>query len=173
MNTHQSHNTHSMLKSIFLLLGLSLAMSMTAQTTLKSGTIVPVSFTEKVTSSSTSANIIVAQDIKVDGVTVIAAGTPVSNQVTGTKKRGCGRPGTVSVTLLSTTAVNGEVVRLMGQPISKEGANKKGKAIGLGVGLGLYLWPCLGCLAIKGGEAEIPAGTIVQNMMTNNEVTIK
>lgn len=35
------------------------------------------------------------------------------------------------------------------------------------------MWPCLGCLAIKGGEAEIPAGTIVQNMMTNNEVVIR
>lgn len=162
-----------MLRKYVLLLGLFASMSMAAQTTLKSGSIVPVSFTEKVTSNSTSANIIVAQDIKVDGVTVIAAGTPVMNQVKSTKKRGCGRPGTVSVTLLSTTAVNGEVVRLMGQPFTKEGTKKKGKAIGLGVGLGIYLWPCLGCLAIKGGDAEIPAGTIVQNMMTNNEVTIK
>ncbi len=162
-----------MLKKFLLLLGLFSSMSIIAQTTLKSGSIVPVSFTERVTSNSTSVNIIVAQDIKVDGVTIIAAGTPVTNQITGTKRRGCGRPGTVSVTLLSTTAVNGEVVRLMGQSINKEGVSKKGKAIGLGVGLGLFMWPCLGCLAIKGGEAEIPAGTIVQNMMTNNEVTIK
>lgn len=132
-----------------------------------------MTFTEKVTSGSTSANLIVAQDVTVDGVTAIAAGTPVLNQVTGIKKRGCGRPGTVTVTILSTTATNGEVVRLMGQPLVKEGQSKKGKAIGLGVGLGVFMWPCLGCLAIKGGEAEIPAGTIVQNMMTNNEVVIR
>lgn len=132
-----------------------------------------MTFTEKVTSKSTSANIIVTQDVKADGVTVIAAGTPVMSQVTSIKRRGCGRPGSVSVNILSTTATNGEIVRLMGQPLVKEGVSKKGKAIGLGVGLGIFIWPGLACLAIKGGEAEIPAGTIIQNMMTNNEVTIK
>ena len=162
-----------MLRKLFLLCVLATCTASFAQKTLKSGTLIPVTFTEKVTSSSTTANLIVAQDVKVDGVTAIAAGTPVLNQVTGTKKRGCGRPGTVTVAILSTTATNGEVVRLMGQPLVKEGQNKKGKAIGLGVGLGIFMWPCLGCLAIKGGDAEIPAGTIVQNMMTNNEVTIK
>lgn len=155
-----------MLRKLLLLCALATCTASFAQKTLKSGTLIPVTFTEKVTSSSTTANLIVAQDVKVDGVTAIAAGTPVLNQVTGTKKRGCGRPGTV-------TATNGEVVRLMGQPLVKEGEIKKGKAIGLGVGLGIFVWPCLGCLAIKGGDAEIPAGTIVQNMMTNNEVVIK
>lgn len=162
-----------MLRKLLLLCALATCTASFAQKTLKSGTLIPVTFTEKVASSSTTANLIVAQDVKVDGVTAIAAGTPVLNQVTGTKKRGCGRPGTVTVTILSTTATNGEVVRLMGQPLVKEGEIKKGKAIGLGVGLGIFVWPCLGCLAIKGGDAEIPAGTIVQNMMTNQEVTIK
>lgn len=148
-----------MLRKLLLLCALATCTASFAQKTLKSGTLIPVTFTEKVTSSSTTANLIVAQDVKVDGVTAIAAGTPVINQVTGTKKRGCGRPGTVTVTILSTTATNGEVVRLMGQPLVKEGQIKKGKAIGLGVGLGIFVWPCLGCLAIKGGEAEIPAGT--------------
>ena len=157
-----------MLRKLLLLCALATCTASFAQKTLN-----PVTFTEKVTSSSTTANLIVAQDVKVDGVTAIAAGTPVLNQVTGTKKRGCGRPGTVTATILSTTATNGEVVRLMGQPLVKEGQSKKGKAIGLGVGLGIFVWPCLGCLAIKGGDAEIPAGTIVQNMMTNNEVVIK
>ena len=162
-----------MLKRILSLLCIISSMSIAAQTTLKSGSIVPISFTERVTSASTYANIVVAQDIKVNGVTIIAAGTPVLNQVTGTKKRGCGRPGTVTVVPISTTAVNGEVGRLMGQPFNKEGVNRKGMAIGLGVGLGVFCWPCLACLAIKGRNAEIPIGTIVQNMMTNNEVTIK
>ena len=162
-----------MLRKLLLLCALATCTASFAQKTLKSGTLIPVTFTEKVTSSSTTANLIVAQDVKVDGVTAIAAGTPVLNQVPGTQKRGCGRPGPVTVTILSTTATNGEVVRLMGQPLVKEGEIKKGKAIGLGVGLGIFVWPCLGCLAIKGGDAEIPAGTIVQNMMTNNEVVIK
>lgn len=162
-----------MLRKLLLLCALASCAGASAQRVLRAGTLVPLSFNEKVTSKSSSANITVAQDVKVDGMTVIAAGTPVQNQVTSTRKRGCGRPGTVSVTFLSTTAVNGEVVRLMGQPLLKEGVSKKGKAIGLGVGLGIFMWPCLGCLAIKGGDAEIAAGTIVQNMMTNNEVTIK
>ncbi len=162
-----------MLRKFLLLCALASCAGVSAQKVLKAGTLIPLAFNEKVTSKSNSANITVAQDVKVDGVTVIAAGTPVQNQVTGTKKRGCGRPGSVSVTFLSTTATNGEVVRLMGQPLVKEGVSKKGKAIGLGVGLGIFMWPCLGCLAIKGGEAEIPAGTIVQNMMTNNEVSVK
>ena len=162
-----------MLRKLLLLCALATCTASFAQKTLKSGTLIPVTFTEKVTSSSTTANLIVAQDVKADGVTAIAAGPPVLDQETGTKKRGCGRPGTVTVTILSTTATNGEVVRLMGQPLVKEGEIKEGKAIGLGVGLGSFVWPCLGCLAIKGGDAEIPAGTIVQNMMTNNEVVIK
>ena len=77
-----------MLKRILSLLCIISSMSIAAQTTLKSGSIVPISFTERVTSASTYANIVVAQDIKVNGVTIIAAGTPVLNKVTGTKKRG-------------------------------------------------------------------------------------
>ena len=118
-----------MLRKLFLLCALATCTASFGQKTLKSGTLIPVTFTEKVTNGSTSANLIVAQDVTVDGVTAIAAGTPVLNQVTGIKKRGCGRPGTVTVTILSTTATNGEVVRLMGQPLVKEGQSKKGKAI--------------------------------------------
>lgn len=162
-----------MSRRIILLCALIAPAMLQAQVILKSGTPVPVTFSEKVTGKSTSANIIVSQDIKVNGVTAIAAGTPVLSQVTAEKRRGCGRPGSVSVSLISTTAVNGETVRFVGAPVTKEGASKKGKAIGLGVGLGIFVWPCLDCLAIKGGEAEIPAGTIVSNIMTGNEVTIK
>ncbi|HBE55144.1 MAG TPA: hypothetical protein DDW22_03675 [Prevotellaceae bacterium] len=169
-STNKKKNMH---RKLFLLLALASCTGTFAQKVLKTGTLIPVTITEKVTSKSNSANIIVAQDIKVEGVTAIAAGTPVVNQVTSVKRRGCGRPGSVTVNILSTTDINGETVRLMGQPLTKEGASKKGKAIGLGVGLGVFMWPCLACLAIKGGEAEIPAGTIVQNMMTNNEVVIK
>lgn len=66
-----------MLRKLLLLCALATCTASFAQKTLKSGTLIPVTFTEKVTSSSTTANLIVAQDVKVDGVTAIAAGTPV------------------------------------------------------------------------------------------------
>lgn len=61
----------------------------------------------------------------------------------------------------------------MGGSISQEGKNKKGLAIGLGVRLGVFAWPFLACLAIKGGETVIPEGTLTTNVLTANEVTIK
>ena len=57
----------------------------------------------------------------------------------------------------------------MGGSISREGNNKKGLAIGLGVGLGVFAWPFLACLAVN----VIPEGTLTTNVLTANEVTIK
>ena len=57
----------------------------------------------------------------------------------------------------------------MGASISREGNNKKGLAIGLGVGLGVFAWPFLACLAVN----VIPEGTLTTNVLTANEVTIK
>ena len=57
----------------------------------------------------------------------------------------------------------------MGGSISRDGKNKKGLAIGLGVGLGVFAWPFLACLAVN----VIPEGTLTTNVLTANEVTIK
>ena len=57
----------------------------------------------------------------------------------------------------------------MGGSISREGNNKKGLAIGIGVGLGVFAWPFLACLAVN----VIPEGTLTTNILTANEVTIK
>jgi len=57
----------------------------------------------------------------------------------------------------------------MGGSISREGKNKKGLAIGLGVGLGVFAWSFLACLAVN----VIPEGTLTTNVLTANEVTIK
>ena len=48
-----------MLKKLLLLCALATCTASFAQKTLKSGTLIPVTFTEKVTSSSTTANLIV------------------------------------------------------------------------------------------------------------------
>ena len=55
---------------------------------------------------------------------------------------------------------------------SAEGKNKKGLAIGLGVGLGLFAWPLLSLLAIKGGQGVIEKGTLIQNVMVANDYQI-
>ena len=156
-----------------ILLFFSFTAVLNAQSVLKSGSVVTLRFVESVNSQSTSTSVVVAQDVKVGDVTFISAGTPAIAQVTGVKRRGCGRAGTVSVEFISTKAVDGSQVNLLGGKISREGKNKKGLAIGLGVGLGIFAWPCLACLAIKGGEAEIPAGTLTTSVLTANEVVLK
>ena len=148
-------------------------MSSFAQTTLKSGSVVNLRFAEEVKSNSNVANVVVANDVKVGDKIIVSAGTPVQTQVTGTECRGCGRAGVLNVAFISTRATDGTLVNLMGGSISREGKNKKGLAIGLGVGLGVFAWPFLACLAVKGGEAVIPEGTLTTNVLTANEVTIK
>lgn len=118
-----------------------------AQTTLKSGSIVTLRFAEEVKSNSNVANVVVANDVKVGDKIIVSAGTPVQTQVTGTKCRGCGRAGVLNVAFISTRATDGTLVNLMGGSISREGKNKKGLAIGLGVGLGVLAWPFLAWLS--------------------------
>lgn len=163
------------MKKFFLLAGVCLfsVVGAFAQTTLRSGSIVTLKFSENVTSKSTNASVVVANDVRVGDQIVISAGTPVMSQVNATKRRGCGRAGSVSVNFISTKAVDGSIVNLMGGNITREGRNKKGMAIGLGVGLGVFVWPCLACLAIKGGHAVISEGTLTQNVFTANDVVLK
>lgn len=63
------------------------------------------------------------------------------------------------------------MVSLMGST-SDEGKNKKGLAIGLGVGLGWFVWPLLSLLAIKGGQGSIEKGTLIPNVMVANDYQI-
>ena len=72
---------------------------------------------------------------------------------------------------MSTTATDGQMVALTGST-SAEGKNKKGLAIGLGVGLGWFAWPLLSLLAIKGGQGVIEKGTLIQNVMVANDYQI-
>lgn len=116
---------------------------------------------------------VVANDVKVDDKIIVSAGTPVQTQVTATKRRSCGIAGVLNVAFISTRATDGTLITLIGGSISREGRNKRGLAIGLGVGLGVLAWPLLSCLVIRGGEAVIPEGTLTTNVLTANEVTIK
>ena len=162
-----------MKKLLLLAFLLSSFMSSSAQSTLKSGSVITLRFVEEVKSNSNAANVVVANDVKVDDKIIVSAGTPVQTQVTATKRRSCGIAGVLNVAFISTRATDGTLITLIGGSISREGKNKRGLAIGLGVGLGVFAWPFLACLAVKGGEAVIPEGTLTTNVLTANEVTIK
>ena len=162
-----------MKKLLLLAFLLSSFMSSSAQSTLKSGSVITLRFVEEVKSNSNAANVVVANDVKVDDKIIVSAGTPVQTQVTATKRRSCGIAGVLNVGFISTRATDGTLITLIGGSISREGRNKRGLAIGLGVGLGVLAWPLLSCLVIRGGEAVIPEGTLTTNVLTANEVTIK
>ena len=162
-----------MKKLLLLAFLLSSFMSSSAQSTLKSGSVITLRFVEEVKSNSNAANVVVANDVKVDDKIIVSAGTPVQTQVTATKRRSCGIAGVLNVAFISTRATDGTLITLIGGSISREGKNKRGLAIGLGVGLGVLAWPILSCLVIRGGEAVIPEGTLTTNVLTANEVTIK
>ncbi len=162
-----------MKKLLLLAFLLSSFMSSSAQSTLKSGSVITLRFVEEVKSNSNAANVVVANDVKVDDKIIVSAGTPVQTQVTATKRRSCGIAGVLNVAFISTRATDGTLITLIGGSISREGRNKRGLAIGLGVGLGVLAWPLLSCLVIRGGEAVIPEGTLTTNVLTANEVTIK
>ena len=140
------------------------------------GTILSVRLTADATSKKSSApTAIVDNDVKAkDGSVLIKRGTPVQLQVIKEKARGCGRAGTVTVKCVSTTATDGQTVSLEGS-LSEEGNNKKGLAIGLGVGMGVLVLPGVGFafLAIKGGDAVIPSNTLIPNVLVMNDYEIQ
>lgn len=138
------------------------------------GTQVPVRLTSSVTSkSSTTPTAIVEKDVvSRDGQLLIKQGTPVAVQLSRQKARGCGRPGSLVLKMVSTQSADGQHVALEGSQ-EAEGTNKKGQAIGLGVGLGWFVWPCLFILCKKGGEATIPSNTTFSNVSVAFDYTIE
>ena len=141
------------------------------------GTSFSVRFSSSVTSNpkaETTPSAFVDHDVKnANGTIVIKKGTPVELVVNKTKAKGCGKPGTLEIQCVSTTAVDGQRISLNGD-IAKEGTNQKGLSIGLGVGLGVTFLPFVGFafLAIKGHDAKIESNTIIPNVFVMNDYTI-
>lgn len=144
---------------------LMMNLSLFASTPLNSGKAIQVRITSEITSKGESTPLaMVDNDIKGEGGrVVIKRGTPVMLQVERSGKRGCGRAGEVKIKCISTTAVDGQTIMLSGGELNKEGENKKGLAIGLGVGLGCTFLPFIGLafLGIKGEEAKIESNTLL------------
>jgi hypothetical protein len=133
---------------------------------LNAGTIVPLELVSSISSSNASYGSIVEfrvlNNVTVNGKTVIQAGSTARGQITRVKKSGLlGQEGAVEINVRNVTAVDGTNVYLSASNLSDEGDDK------FAISLVLTLLCFFGFL-IKGGNAEIPAGTTCQAMVANN-----
>jgi hypothetical protein len=95
----------------------------------------------------------VKYDVKVGDKVVIPAGTFAKGLVTRSQQaKGIGKEGFLEIQVRSVTAADGQEVFLTGGNVYKEGQDKQTLSIVLGV------FVCLLFLAMKGENAEVPAG---------------
>ena len=98
----------------------------------------------------------VDEDVKVNGKVVIARGALVKGEISSAKKSGrMGKAGTLSIRILSTTAVDDQKVKLRASK-GKEGDDKTGTTVAL-----VVLFGPLGFLK-KGKDAKIKEGTRIK-----------
>ena len=98
----------------------------------------------------------VDEDVKVNGKVVIARGAIVKGEISNAKKSGrMGKAGTLSIRVLSTTAVDDQKVKLRASK-GKEGDDKTGTTVAL-----VVLFGPLGFLK-KGKDAKIKEGTRIK-----------
>ncbi len=169
------------MKKIIFLVMIATLVSMEAiaqQSKLNSGQTVIVRTTTAVASKakSTSITAIVDRDVRdASGEKVlIRRGTPVEMSIVAKKARGVGKGGMIDLTCISTTAVDGQNVALLGG-LNVQGDDNKGAALGCGLGLGLtFLFPeGLFFLCLKGENVEVPANTLIQNVVVNDNYMIR
>jgi hypothetical protein len=105
----------------------------------------------------------VRADVKVDGKTVVRAGSIAKGQVIRAQRaRGIGREGFVEVQIRSVEAVDGQEIPLSGGNLYAEGDDKQTLSILLGV------FVCILFLTMKGDNAEVPAGFQVNPTVASN-----
>lgn len=137
---------------------------------LKDGTPVMLRLTEEVSTKTKNLNdsihFEVAKDIKVDGKTVIKAGTPADGTVSICQKPDIlGQEGTIAFTVNSTKTVDGQWLSLRAN-VSRAGENK----MLLSAGAAYVCCPIFGL--IKGSGASFPVGSETKSY-TENDVTVK
>lgn len=164
------------MKRLFLLVAtLCLAGSLSGQN-LQAGKAIPVRLTNQILSNA-KVNVdpmaIVERDVKdaKTGSILIKRGTPVRLDAQIQKAKGVGKGGFINLICLSTTAVDGQTIALQGG-MNVVGDNNKGTALGVGLGVGLFCWPAMFCLCIKGEKVEIPANTLIHNVVVNDDYNI-
>lgn len=147
------------------------------KTKLNTGTPISIRIVEAVNSKDPKIvpTAIVDKDVKdlITGKIFIRRGTPVELNTEIAKAKGAGKPGSIQINCISTTAVDGQIISLLGGS-HVTGDSRKGAALGCGLGLGLtFLFPeGLFLLCIKGKNAEIPAHTMLPNVVINDNYMI-
>ena len=147
--------------TLFLMALAMLTMSFTmpnGTVVLKAGTVIPMELVSTISSKTARSGQLVdfrvTSDVKVDGKTVIAAGSIAQGQIVRAKKNGLlGAEGELEIAVKSIRAVDGTNIYLS--------SNK----VVLSVVVTLC---CLFGFLIKGGQAEIPAGAQVQGIVVSN-----
>ena len=158
----------------FVLALAALNISAFASVPLARGTVVYIRTMSEISSATNeSLDAIVDADVKTtDGRVAIKKGTRVNVNLVNQKAKGIGKPGTIEIKSISTTSVDGQTIYLTGS-VKEEGENKRFQSLRLGLGLGLAVFPpCLAILAMKGGKAVIPAGTIYTHFSVAEEYLI-
>ncbi len=164
-----------MKKSLSLLFFLMLVGAVSAQVTLRSGSVVPLELSTTVQSNSAvqgqTVDFRVVYDVVVDQKTVIPAGTLAKGIVRRVvKSKGAGRGGVVEVQVESIN-LNGQSVPLYSNSHLVEGENKKGLVWGLTGGGFLVIGPLsFFFLLIKGESAVIQAGTKLDATVVRNVI---
>ena len=110
----------------------------------------------------------VKSDVKVDGKTVVAAGSIAKGQVMRAQKaKGVGKEGFVEIQIKSVTALDGQEVYLTGGNVYQEGEDKQTLSILLGI------FVCILFLTIKGENAQVPPGyQVTSSVATTTTIQI-
>jgi hypothetical protein len=147
----------AMLLASVMFFGSVRAASPAGEVILTAGTPIPLELATTITSKSVASGTIidfrVLSDVKVDGKIVVPAGSLAKGQVSRVKKNSMfGGAGELDVAVKSVTAVDGTNIFLSASSLSDEGDSK------VVISVVLFVF-CLFGFLIKGGSAEIPAGT--------------
>ena len=118
---------------------------------------------------------IVDKDVRNEnGDVLIRRGTPINVTSEVIKSKGMGNEASVKLNFVSTTAIDGQDIALQGI-YAINGKNRKGAALGLGLGTGLTVLFPFGFFffCIKGEPVTIPDGTIISNVVVNDNYKIQ
>ncbi|MCO5233340.1 MAG: hypothetical protein LC105_00345 [Chitinophagales bacterium] len=141
---------------------------------LKSSTSIPIRNVEAISSETKNATyqFQVIKDIKDSkGNVVITEGTPVLVDLKLKNRKSVGKAGVVDVKLKSVQAVDGQTIDLRGG-VAVEPENIQGKVLGVGLGVGLFLFPLMLLYLIKKGDKAVLSEntTIIGNPIMDYEL---
>ena len=146
---------------------MSVTIPMNAETiVVKAGTPVHLELVDNIDGNKVKQGQIVdfrvISDVIVDGKKVITAGSMAKGQIVEQEKSNfLGIPGEVQISIKHVIATDGTMIHLSGSSLYDEGADR------LAISIVCTLCCILGFL-IKGGKAEIPAGTSLQAYVASN-----